>query len=624
MDRMAYWVVFIYLFSLFHAAHSVEDEVKQSLIKFLSKLSQGNGQIDPSFGWNMSSDPCNGQWKGVTCNDQSTSVKKINLDNLNLIGTLDAESLCSVQSLAVLSLNNNSITGEISEEIGKCKQLTHFYAHSNRLLGRLPNSFSGLSNLKRLVISNNNFSGELPNMPRISGLITFLAENNQFTEEIPDFDFSNLQQFNVSFDNFSGPVPDLKGRFGVDSIMGNPGLCGNPLFISCPPSPSPTKKSSGISTEKFLTYSGYIVIGLIFLSFVAFKLVKRKNRQGKTSVVKKGVSVDGTSSKPSKVTSSENKSGVSRSEYSITSVESGMLSTPLVILTSPVAKELTFEDLLKAPAELIGRGRHGSLYKVTMEDGTTLSVKRIKDWNISSDEFKQRMEKVDKVKHPNVSPAVAFYCSKEEKLLVYEYQQNGSLYRLLHGSQSGETFDWCSRLNIAASVADALAFMHENHLDDGIPHGNLKSSNILFDKHMDLCISEYGLMVVDSQDSLFLAHGGGNKTVDNSKDAHNSFKIDIYGFGVILLELLTGKLVQSNGSELARWVHSVVREEWTVEVFDKELILEGASEERMVNLLQVALKCINPSPEARPSMNQVALIINTIKEEEERSIVSET
>ncbi|KAF9604454.1 hypothetical protein IFM89_006736 [Coptis chinensis] len=159
-----------------------------------------------------------------------------------------------------------------------------------------------------------------------------------------------------------------------------------------------------------------------------------------------------------------------------------------------------------------------------MEDGTTLVVKRIKYWNISSDEFKQRMEKVDKVKHPNVSPAIAFYCSKEEKLLVYEYQQNGSLFRLLHGSQSGETFDWGSRLNITASVDDDLAFMHGNHLDDGIPHDNLKSSNILFDKHMDPCISEYGLMVVNSQDSLFLAHGDGNKIVDNSKDTHNSFK----------------------------------------------------------------------------------------------------
>ena len=98
-----------------------------------------------------------------------------------------------------------------------------------------------------------------------------------------------------------------------------------------------------------------------------------------------------------------------------------------------------------------------------------------------------------------------------------------------------------------------------------------------------------------------------------------TFKADIYGFGVILLELLTGKLVQHNGVDLTSWVHSVVREEWTAEVFDKSLYSECASEERMVNLLQVAIKCVNRSPEARPSMKQVATMINNIKEDEDKS-----
>jgi hypothetical protein len=92
---------------------------------------------------------------------------------------------------------------------------------------------------------------------------------------------------------------------------------------------------------------------------------------------------------------------------------------------------------------------------------------------------------------------------------------------------------------------------------------------------------------------------------------------------VVLLELLTGKLVQNNGFDLASWVHSVVREEWTAEVFDRALISEGAGEERMLNLLQVALKCINPSPNERPSTSQISAMINTIKEDEERSIISD-
>lgn len=155
--------------------------------------------------------------------------------------------------------------------------------------------------------------------------------------------------------------------------------------------------------------------------------------------------------------------------------------------------------------------------------------------------------------------------------------------------------------------------MHEDLQKDGIAHGNLKSSNILLNKNMEPCISEYGLMEINNQDNKL------PEKVSAASSASSTFRADIYGFGVILLELLTGKLVQHNGVDLTSWVHSVVREEWTAEVFDKSLYSECASEERMVNLLQVAIKCVNYSPEARPSMKQVAAMINTIKEDEDKS-----
>jgi serine/threonine protein kinase len=163
--------------------------------------------------------------------------------------------------------------------------------------------------------------------------------------------------------------------------------------------------------------------------------------------------------------------------------------------------------------------------------------------------------------------------------------------------------------------------MHKELQEDGIAHGNLKSTNILFDKNMNLCISEYGLMVMENQEESFLSQAKDFKNKHLSAgQAYGTFKLDVYGFGVILLELLTGKLVRNNGLDLATWVQTVVREEWTVELFEKGLLKEGASEDRMVNLLQIALKCINPSPNKRPSMSQVAAMIVTLKEEEESSI----
>ncbi|KAJ6875455.1 hypothetical protein NC652_035002 [Populus alba x Populus x berolinensis] len=100
-------------------------------------------------------------------------------------------------------------------------------------------------------------------MSRISGLLTFFAENNQLNGEIPDFDFSYLKDFNVANNNFSGPIPDVKDKFGEDSFSGNPELCGKPLSKACPSSKKGSKHSSA---NRFLIYSGYIILVVVCYS----------------------------------------------------------------------------------------------------------------------------------------------------------------------------------------------------------------------------------------------------------------------------------------------------------------------------------------------------------------------
>ncbi|KAF2282908.1 hypothetical protein GH714_043328 [Hevea brasiliensis] len=318
MNRIPICVLPILIILIFPVSNSEEENVRRSLVQFMEKLSGGNMQHDPKWGWSNTSDPCNDTWAGVTCDSKSHTVKKIILDEFNLTGTLDAISLCSAQSLTVLSLNRNNISGLMPKEIGNCKHLTHLYLSGNKLSGDIPDSLSQLSNLKRLDISTNSFSGQVSGLSRISGLLSFLAENNQLSGTIPDFDFFNLEIFNVSNNNFSGPIPDVKGKFTVNSFL------------------------------------------------VCLKLIS-KHEPKEEKIDSKEVITD-ISSKHSG-TSGELKNTGNRSEYSITSAESGVASSSLVVLTSSLVNELRFDDLLRAPAELLGRGKHGSLYKVLLNDG---------------------------------------------------------------------------------------------------------------------------------------------------------------------------------------------------------------------------------------------------------------
>ncbi|KAG6745989.1 hypothetical protein POTOM_050499 [Populus tomentosa] len=366
-----------------------------------------------------------------------------------------------------------------------------------------------------LSLKENNISGFMPKEIGNCGRLRHLyVSGNRFAGDIPDTfpQLRNLKSIDISENNFSGELPTDMSR-----------ISGLLTFFA---------ENNQLSGE----------IPDFEFSFLKDFNVANNNFSGPIPDFKGKFGADSFSG--------------NRSEYSIASVEAGMTSSSLEVLPSPVVNGLKLEDLLRAPAELLGRGNHGSLYKIMFDNATILAVKRIKDWGISAVDFKRRMEMIDQVRHPRVLPPVAFYCSEQEKLLVYEYQQNGSLFKLLHG-----------------------------------------------------------------HDQSFLSQSDSFKSNASGGDgAYSTFKVDVYGFSVVLLELLTGKLVENNGFDLASWV----REEWTAEVFDRALISEGgASEERMVSLLQVALKCINPSPNERPAINQISAMINTIKEDEERSIISE-
>ncbi|XP_027190536.1 pollen receptor-like kinase 4 [Cicer arietinum] len=282
--------------------NSEEDNVRKALVTFMDKLEPPrnyiiNNHTDFKWGWNLTTDPCIHNWHGVTCYTSNRYVKSIVLDELNFTGVLDATSLCIANNLQILSLRNNNLHGFISEDIRNCKFLTHLILSGNKFSGNLPISIPQLHNMKRFHVSGNHFIGELPNMVNVTSLISFLAQNNNFIGQIPDFDFSNFEAFNVSNNNLRGPVPDTRGRFHADSFYGNPNLCGKPISnSSCPPPPPPPhpvdKKDEKSFLDNLPIYSGYIVLVLIFLFFLIFKLIRKFMTKDKEKALDHGEKKD--------------------------------------------------------------------------------------------------------------------------------------------------------------------------------------------------------------------------------------------------------------------------------------------------------------------------------------------
>lgn len=174
-------------------------------------------------------------------------------------------------------------------------------------------------------------------------------------------------------------------------------------------------------------------------------------------------------------------------------------------------------------------------------------------------------------------------------------------------------------MRIAQGTARGLFYLHNN---ENIIHGNLTSSNILLDEHTTAKIADFGLskLMTTAANSNVIATAGalGYRAPELSKLKKASTKTDVYSLGVIMLELLTGKSPGEamNGVDLPQWVASIVKEEWTNEVFDLELMKDASTiGDELLNTLKLALHCVDPSPSARPEVGQVLQQLEEIRPE---------
>ncbi|MCD9560874.1 Protein NSP-INTERACTING KINASE 2 [Datura stramonium] len=538
----------------------------QALMEIKNSLHDPHGVLN----WDESSvDPCS--WNMITCSSDKY-VTGLASPSQSLSGKI-SPYIHNLTHLELLLLQSNNISGPIPTELGMLQKLKTIDLSDNQLTGKIPPSLAQLKSLQYLRLNNNSLSGAVP------------------------LELSNMTQLtllDLSFNNLSGPVPRLLAK--TFNLLGNPIICATGKEPECNGTttsmPLPFTLNNSQNAQPFgrpkthkIALAFGTSLGCICLLIIGFGFFlwwrQKQNKQIFFDI----------------------------NEQHHEQVCLGNL------------RRFQFRELQAATnnfsnKNILGKGGFGNVYKGCLSDGTIVAVKRLKDGNaIGGDkQFQTEVEMISLAVHRNLLRLYGFSMTPTERLLVYPYMSNGSVASRL---KAKPPLDWSTRKSIALGAARGLLYLHEQ-CDPKIIHRDVKAANILLDDDCEAVVGDFGLAkLLDHRDShVTTAVRGtvGHIAPEYLSTGQSSDKTDVFGFGILLLELISGqralefgKAANQKGAMLD-WVKKIHQEKKLNMLVSKDL-KDKYDRIELEEMVQVSLICTQYHPSHRPKMSEVVRML---------------
>ncbi|XP_057428506.1 probable LRR receptor-like serine/threonine-protein kinase At2g24230 [Lotus japonicus] len=578
------------------------------------------------------------------------------------------QSINNSSQLVYLDLSENQLSGEIFQNLNEYRNIKHLNLAHNRFTRQKFPKIEMLSGLEYLNLSHTSLIGSIPDeISQLSNLNALDISMNHLIGEIPLLVNKNLQVLDLSNNNLSGEVPPLvleklprmkKYNFSYNN---NLTICPSeikPVILqtaffgvvnSCPIAANPSLFKKRDTLHKGMKLGLALALPMICLvSGLLFLLAcgclrKRKSRPVKQTSHKEEQNMSGPFSFHTDSTTW------------VADVKEAT-SVPVVIFEKPLLN-ITFADLLSATSNfdrgtLLAEGKFGPVYRGFIPGGIHVAVKVLAIGSTMTDkEAARELEYLGRIKHPNLVPLTGYCVAGDQRIAIYEYMENGNLQNLLYDLPLGvlqqRTDDWSTdaweednnsngiqndgsegllttwrfRHKIALGTARALAFLHHG-CSPPIIHRDVKASSVYLDYNLEPRLSDFGLAKIfgSGLDEEIALCTPGYVPPEFSQQEFDtpSPKSDVYCFGVVLFEILTGKkpvgddYPDEKKGTLVSWVRGLVRKNKVSRAIDSK-IRDTGPEEQMEEALKIGYLCTADLPSKRPSMQQIVGLLKDIE-----------